>query len=216
MAGLLHDLRYALRQLGRSPVFTATAILMLALGICATSTALSWIEGTMLNPVPGARATGRLVTVMRGTWNPSPAPPFSYPDYRDLRDTNRTFSGILGYHHEWATLTGGDSPQRIYAAQVSGNYFNLLGIEPALGRFFRVDEEARLGGVPYVVLGYSLWKNRSGATRRFSENPSRSSTSLSRSSAWHRKGSSGACPPSVKICGRRLPPAPRPGETTRT
>lgn len=162
MAGLLHDIRYALRQLGRSPVFTATAILMLALGICATSTALSWIEGTMLNPVPGARATGRLVTVMRGTWNPSPAPPFSFPDYRDLRDTNRTFIGILGYHHEWATLTAGDSPQRIYAAEVSGNYFDLLGIKSALGRFFRVDEEARLGGVPYVVLGYSLWKNRFG------------------------------------------------------
>ena len=160
MTGLLHDIRYALRQLRRSPYFTATAILMLALGICATSTALSWIEGTMLRPVPGARDTRRLVTVMRGTWNISPAPPFSYPDYRDLRDANRTFSGILGYHHEWATLTEGDSPQRIYAAEVTGNYFDVLGIPPVLGRFFRADEEARLGGVPYVVLGYSLWKTR--------------------------------------------------------
>ncbi len=160
MTGLLHDIRYALRQLGRSPYFTATVILMLALGICATSTAMSWIEGTMLRPVPGARDTGRLVTIMRGTWNISPAPPFSYPDYRDLRDANRTFSGILGYHHEWATLTGSDSPQRIYAAEVTGNYFDVLGIQPALGRFFRADEEARLGGVPYVVLGYSLWKTK--------------------------------------------------------
>ena len=162
MAGLFHDIRYALRQLGRSPWFTATAILMLALGICATSTALSWIEGTMLRPVPGARNTSRLVTIMRGTWNISPSPPLSYPDYRDLRDANRTFSGILGYHHEWATLTAGDSPQRIYAAEVTGNYFDVLGIKPALGRFFRTDEEARLGGVPYVVLGYSLWKTRFG------------------------------------------------------
>jgi len=160
MAGLFHDLRYALRQLRRSPWFTLTATLMLALGICATSTALSWIEGTMLRPVPGARETGRLVSVMRGTWNVSPAPPFSYPDYRDLRDANHTFSGILGYHHEWATLTGSDSPQRIYAAQVSGNYFDVLGIRPLLGRFFRPDEEARLGGVPYIVLGYSLWQTR--------------------------------------------------------
>ncbi|MGB9029616.1 MAG: ABC transporter permease [Acidobacteriaceae bacterium] len=160
MAGLSHDIRYALRQLGRSPYFTATAILMLALGICATSTALSWTEGTILRPVPGARDTGRLVTVMRGVWNISPSPPFSYPDYRDLRDANRTFSGILGYHHEWATITAGDTPQRIYAAEVTGNYFDVLGIQPALGRFFRVDEEARLGGVPYVVLGYSLWQTR--------------------------------------------------------
>lgn len=162
MAGYFHDIRYALRQLSRSPAFTVTAILMLALGICATSTALSWIEGTMLTPVPGARDTGRLVTVMRGNWNVSPGPPFSYPDYRDLRDATRTFSGILGYHHEWATLTAGERPERIYAAEVSGNYFDVLGIHPALGRFFRVDEEARLGGVPYAVLGYSLWKTRFG------------------------------------------------------
>ena len=162
MAGLFHDIRYALRQLGRSPNFTAAAIVMLALGICATGTALSWIEGTMLNPVPGARDTSRLVTIMRGTWNVSPAPPFSFPDYRDLRNANRTFSGILGYHHEWATLTGSESPQRIYAAQVTGNYFDVLGVRPVLGRFFRPDEEAQLGGVPYVVLGYSLWKNRFG------------------------------------------------------
>ena len=162
MTGLLKDIRYALRQLGRSPYFTASAVLMLALGICATSTALSWIEGTMLRPVPGARDTARLFTIMRGTWNVSPSPPFSYPDYRDLRDSNRTFSGILGYHHEWATLTGGDAPQRIYAAEVTGNYFDVLRIQPVLGRFFRPDEEARLGGVPYVVLGYSLWKTRFG------------------------------------------------------
>lgn len=162
MAGFLHDIRYALRQLGRSPWFTGITVMMLALGICATSTALSWIEGTMLNPVPGARDTGRLVTIMRGAWNISPAPPFSYPDYRDLRDSNRTFSGILAYHHEWATLTIGDSPQRIYAAQVTGNYFDVLGIQPVMGRFFRLDEEARLGGLPYVVLGYSLWKTQFG------------------------------------------------------
>ncbi len=152
MAGLFHDIRFALRQLGRSPAFAATAILMLALGICAAGTVLSWIEGTMLRPVPGARDTARLVTIMRGTWNTSPAPPLSYPDYRDLRSANRTFSGILGYHHEWATLTAGDSPQRVYAAEVTGNYFDVLGIQPVLGRFFRLDEEARLGGVPYVVV----------------------------------------------------------------
>ena len=162
MAGFLHDIRYALRQLLRSPWFTASATLMLALGICATSTAFSWIEGTMLNPVPGARHPGRLVSVMRGAWNISPSPPFSYPDYRDLRAANRSFSGILGYHHEWATLTGGERPQRVYAAQVSGNYFDVLGVQPVLGRFFRLDEEARLGGVPYVVLGDSLWKTRFG------------------------------------------------------
>src|SRR5579863_3848739 len=114
MAGLLQDVRYALRQLRKSPGFAIAAVLMLALGICANSTIFSWINGTMLHPIPGARDTGELVSVMRGQWNTSPSPPLSYPDYRDLRDSNHTFNVILAYHHDWITLTGGDSPQRIY------------------------------------------------------------------------------------------------------
>ncbi|MDR3451715.1 MAG: ABC transporter permease, partial [Rhodoferax sp.] len=149
-----------LRQLRKSPGFAVTAVLMLALGICANSTVFSWINATMLNPIPGASDTGNLVTIMRGAWSTSPSPPLSYPDYRDLRQMNHSFSGILAYHHEWATLTGGDTPQRIYAANITSNYFDVLGIRPFLGRFFRPDEEAQQGGVPYVVLGYELWQSR--------------------------------------------------------
>lgn len=160
MTGLVQDVRFALRQLRRSPWFTLTAVLMLALGICANSTIFSWINGTMLHPIPGARDTQNLVSVMRGQWNISPSPPLSYLDYRDLREQNRSFSGILAYHHDWLTLTAGPTPERIYVANVTSNYFNLLGIRPLLGRFFLPDEEARPGGAPYVVLSYSLWKNR--------------------------------------------------------
>src|SRR6516165_6828905 len=135
---------------------------MLALGICANSTVFSWINGTMLHPIPLARDTGSLVSVMRGQWNVSPQPPLSYPDYRDLRERNQTFSGILAYHHDWLTLTGNGAPERIYVANVSSNFFDLLGVKPALGRFFRPEEEAREGGAPYVVLSYSLWKTRYG------------------------------------------------------
>ena len=163
MAGWLQDLRSALRQLGSNPGFTTTAVLMLGLGICANSTAFSWMDGTMLHPVPGARETSRLVTVMRGTWSNSPSPPLSYPDYRDLRERNRTLSGLLAYNHDWITLTGGATPQRIYLSNVSGNYFDVLGVRPFLGRFFRIDEEARPGGAFEVVLGYSLWRTRFGA-----------------------------------------------------
>jgi predicted permease len=136
---------------------------MLALGICANGTVFSWIESTLLTPVPGAIRTGELVTVMRGAWNNSPSPPLSYPDYRDLRAMNHSFSGMLGYHADWAALTGGDAPQRIFAANISGNYFDVLGIKPYLGRFFRMDEEANPGGAPYLVLGYDLWQTRFGA-----------------------------------------------------
>jgi len=158
MAGLLQDVRFALRQLRKNPGFTITATAMLAVAICANSTVLSWINGTMLHPIPGSRDTSGLVSVMRGQWNISPSPPLSYPDYRDLRDQNHSFVGMLAYHHDWITLTGGAQPERIYIANVSWNYFDLLGIKPLLGRFFRPEEETRPDAVPFVVLGYSLWK----------------------------------------------------------
>jgi len=163
MTGLLRDVRFALRQLRRSPGFTFTATAMLAVAICANSTVFSWIAGTMLQPIPGARDTSGLVSLMRGQWNISPSPPLSYPDYRDLRDQNHTFVGILAYHHEWITLTGRAQPERIYLANVSANYFDLLGIKPIFGRFFRPEEENDPRPIPYVVMGYSLWKTHYAA-----------------------------------------------------
>ncbi len=160
MRGLLQDLRFAFRQLRKHPGFTITATAMLAVAMCANSTVLSWMNGTMLHPIPGARDTSGLVSVMRGQWNISPSPPLSYPDYRDLRDQNHSMVGMLAYHHDWITLTGEGQPERIYVAMVSWNYFHLLGIKPMLGRFFRPEEETRPDAVPFVVLGYSLWKTR--------------------------------------------------------
>jgi predicted permease len=165
MTGLLHDLRFAFRQLHKSAGFSLTAVIMLALGICANSTVFSWINGTMLHPVPGARDTGQLVTVMRGAWTTSPSPPLSYHDYRDLREQNHSFDGILAYHHEWYALTAGQTPQRIYLGNVSANFFDVLGIKPYLGRFFRPDEEIETSGTPYVVLSYSMWQTNFGGDR---------------------------------------------------
>src|SRR5271156_2643352 len=152
------DVRYALRQPRKSPGFTIPATAMLAVAICANSTVFSWIDGTMLRPIPGARDTGDLVSLQRGERNFSPTPPFSYLDYRDLREQNHTFAGILAYHHDWIALTGNAQPERVYIANVSANYFDVLGIKPLLGRFFLPEEESR--AVPNVVLGYSLWKTR--------------------------------------------------------
>jgi predicted permease len=154
------DIRYALRQLRKSPGFTIAATTMLTVAICANSTVFTWIDGTMLRPIPGARDTGDLVSLQRGERNFSPTPPFSYLDYRDLREQNRTFAGILAYHHDWISLTGGAQPERVYIANVSANYFDVLGIKPLLGRFFLAEEESRPDAVPNVVIGYSLWKTR--------------------------------------------------------
>ncbi len=158
MTGLLQDVRFALRQLRKTPGFTITATAMLAVAICANGTVFSWIDGTMLHPIPGARDQGALVSVMRGQWSVSPAPPFSYPDYRDLRDQNHSFEGILGYHHDWLTVTSGAVPERVYVANVTANYFDVLGVKPLYGRFFRPEEETAGRNIPYVVLGYSFWK----------------------------------------------------------
>ena len=161
MAGLLRDTRFAVRQLRRNLGFTITATVMLAIAICANGTVFSWINGTMLHPIPGARHTEELVSVMRGAWNTSPTPPLSYLDYRDLREQNHSLTGLLAYHSDWITLTGaGAAPERIYIGNVSANYFDVLGVKPLLGRFFLPEEETRPDAVPYVVLGYSIWKTR--------------------------------------------------------
>jgi predicted permease len=161
MAGLLQDIHYALRQLRKKPGFTITAVAMLAVAICANSTVFSWINGTMLHPIPGAQHTDELVSVMRGEWSPSPTPPLSYLDYRDLRDQNHSLTGILAYHHDWSALTrAGAAPERIYVANVTSNFFDVLGVRPLLGRFFLPEEETRPDAESYVVLGYSLWKTR--------------------------------------------------------
>jgi predicted permease len=157
------DVRYALRQLRKSPGFSITATAMLAVAICANSTVFSWIDGTMLRPIPGARDTGDLVSLQRGERNFSPTPPFSYLDYRDLREQNHTFAGMLAYHHDWITLTGGAQPERVFIANVTANYFDVLGIKPVLGRFFLAEEETRPDAVPNVILSYSLWKARYAA-----------------------------------------------------
>jgi predicted permease len=156
--GLLQDVRFALRQLRKNPAYTVAATVMLAVAICANGTVFSWIDGTMLHPIPGARDMSSLVSVMRGQWNISPTPPFSYLDYRDLREQNHSFDGITAYHHDWLALTGGARPERIYVANVAANYFDVLGVKPLYGRFFRPEEEAAGRSIPYVILSYSLWK----------------------------------------------------------
>ena len=158
MRGLLQDIRFALRQLRKNPAYTIAAMVMLTVAICANGTVFSWIDGTMLHPIPGARDMGSLVSVMRGQWSISPTPPFSYLDYRDLRDQNHSFEGLIAYHHDWLALTGGARPERIYVADVSANYFDVLGVKPLYGRFFRPEEETAGRSIPYVILSYSLWK----------------------------------------------------------
>ena len=162
---LLHvqqDLRYALRQMRKSPGFTLAAVLTLALGIAANSTILSWISGTLFNSVHGGARTSEMVTIMRGERSEHPTPPFSYPDFVDLRAQAKSFSGMLAYHHDFVSITGAGRPERIYGELVTADYFEVLGVHPILGRSLLSTEANEAGNNPVAVLGYGLWQNHFG------------------------------------------------------
>ncbi len=165
MRTLLQDLRYGLRMMAKSPGFTFLVVLMLALGIGANSTIFSWINSTMLTPIPGVSRTSDFVAVMRGEISEHPTPPFSYPDYADLRARTRSLSGLLAYHEDFVSLTGTGKPERIYAAYISADYFKVLGLKPILGRGLLPVEEEKPGTTPSVVISYALWQSHFGADR---------------------------------------------------
>jgi len=166
LRNLLHEIRYACRQLIHNLGFSLLAIFTLALAIGANTTIFSWISATLLNPIPGAPDTSRMVTIARGPRNEHPAPPFSYPDYADLRDHTQAFSGLIGYHDDYMSITGVGKPQRIYGALVTANYFDVLGLRPRLGRFLLTNPAAESTGQAEVVLNYDLWRNQFGADPR--------------------------------------------------
>ncbi len=163
MLMLLDDLRHSARNLGAHPGFTVVAALTLALGIGSTSTIFSWINATLLDPIPGVAQTSDLVSIMRGERSMSPVPPFSYPDYCDVRRSTRSFTGILAYHDTDIVLMDGTTPEAISGMLVSANYFDLLRLRPAIGRFFAPEEEAAEGGAPVAVLAHHLWRSHFGS-----------------------------------------------------
>jgi putative ABC transport system permease protein len=162
METLLQDLRFAVRLLGRSPGFTAVAILCIALGIGTNVTAFSVVSATLLRPFPFAQPE-RLV-YLRGV-NPGKEVRYSgisYPDYQDLRAAARSFSQIGAYAvRSFAVATDGGEPERISGVGVSAGLFPLFGERPMLGRLFR-EEEDRPGAAPVVLLGHDLWVRRFG------------------------------------------------------
>lgn len=161
MRSWFHDVRYGLRTLFRVPAFTVLAVLTLALGIGANTTIFSWINSTLLTPIPGATRTGDLVSLTRGGNAEAPYP-FSYPDYIDLRDQNHSFSGLTAFAIESMTLTGTGHAERVWGTLVSSNYFDVLGVKPLLGRGFLPQEEEKLGGASFVVISYRFWQDHFG------------------------------------------------------
>jgi predicted permease len=154
------DLKYALRQLVKSPGFVVTAIITLALGIGANAIVFSVLNAIVLHPLdlPGS---DRLFMVQRFQY-----PSQSYPDYKDIRDRNRSFESLVAYDiiGPVGVNTGG-SPTTAWPYLASGNYFDSLGIQPYLGRFFHAVDEKGYDSAPYVVLSYAWWNGYFHADR---------------------------------------------------
>ena len=151
---MLNDLRIAFRQLRKSPGFAVTAILTLALGIGANAVVFGVMNALVLRPVNVPRAQN-LYMVQRLQY-----PSQSYPDYVDLRDKNRTFESLVTFDivGPVGVDTGGD-PATAWPYLASGNYFDALGIQPYLGRFFHATDESGPNSAPYVVLSYAYWRS---------------------------------------------------------
>jgi predicted permease len=161
MRSLWEDVVYAFRMFVKSPGFTAVAVLTIALGIGANSTIFSWINSTLLNPIPGMTGSGAVVSLSLGGTSSDPRP-FSYPDYVDLRDHNKSFSGLIASDLRSLNLTGNGKPQRVWSALCSANYFDVLGVRPMLGRGFLPAEDTKAGSAPVAVISYRLWQTRYG------------------------------------------------------
>ncbi|MFL6274021.1 MAG: ABC transporter permease [Blastocatellia bacterium] len=161
---MLQDLRYSLRMLGKTPAFTLVAVLSLAIGIGANTTVFSIVNALLLRPLPGLQEPSRLVD-LHATSPHGQYGTFSYPDYEYYRDHTDQFEGIAAYTMLEAYLNTGDQPEHTFGNLVSGNYFDVLGARPALGRFFTPEEGQTPDTHPVVVISYSLWQ------RRFSGEP---------------------------------------------
>ena len=157
MRTLLEDFRYALRVLLKSPGFTAVAVLTLALGIGANTAVFSIVNALILRPLPVERPS-ELVFLENGRYGPSQ----SFPNYKDLRDRNQVLAGLVGYRMAPMELETDRGPERIWGYLATGNYFDLLGVKPAVGRFFNQSDDLHPGASPYAVLSYGAWQARFG------------------------------------------------------
>ncbi|MGB9416865.1 MAG: ABC transporter permease, partial [Acidobacteriaceae bacterium] len=152
---LLQDVRFGLRVLAKSPGFTVVAVLTLALAIGANAVVFSMLNGLVLRPlnVPHAKSIA-MIEQSNGI------PMQSYPDYLDLREHNRSFEDLMSYQITRAGLDTGGHALPAWLYETSGNYFDVLGIQPYLGRFFHSSDEHGDNSSPYIVLNYAYWSSR--------------------------------------------------------
>jgi putative ABC transport system permease protein len=159
MGTLLHDIRYAIRTMLKTPGFTGVAVLALALGIGANTAIFSVVNAVLLRPLP-YKDPDKLVHVHR-MQPPIERGPISRPDFFEWRDKQEVFAGIGAYDYQTLNLTGGDQAERIVAARVTGNFFELFDVTPAAGRLISAADDEP-GASRVAVISFGLWRRRFG------------------------------------------------------
>ncbi|MBV9613727.1 MAG: ABC transporter permease [Acidobacteriaceae bacterium] len=152
---ILQDLRYGWRMLRCNAGFSSIAVLSLALGLGVNMVVFGVINGILLRPLP-VPDPERIVSVARPLGTASQ----SFPNYRDIRDRNAVFESLFAYRFAAVGLETAGKAERTWGFLVTGNYFEGLGIHPALGRFFTAQESAAINGSPWAVLSYACWQTR--------------------------------------------------------
>jgi len=156
MQTLLADLRFSLRQLRRSPGFAFTTVLTLTMAIAANVVVYGVLNALLLHPLPVAEP--QQIYQIQGP-NASDFV-LSYPNYRDLRDLNKTFSAVAATRVQPIGIGVNGVAQTVWGYEATGNYFEMLGVQPLLGRFFTQADDVKVNGSPVVVLSYDCWKVR--------------------------------------------------------
>src|ERR1700719_2075579 len=162
MGWLAQDLRYALRTFRKSPVFVVVAVLSLALGIGANTAIFTLVDQVLLRLLPVKDPQQLVLFWGRGPHYGSNNGRYRlyYPMYEDFRDHNQVFSGMFCRWDTPMSVSAEGKTERVDGELVSGNYFQVLGIGPALGRVFSGDDDKTPSGAPYAVLSYRYWLSR--------------------------------------------------------
>jgi predicted permease len=162
----LHDIALSLRSLRKSPGFAATALVSLAIGIGAATTVFTLVDALLLRPLPGVHEPRRLVNVHRREIGETHPLGFSWPAFRDLRQAASATIELAAFSDHALSFSRGGEAQLVAGQVVSASYFEVLGVEPRQGRFFRPDEEVAAGGRGVVVVSHAFWQRRLGGDPR--------------------------------------------------
>src|SRR6266536_2347176 len=154
---VIRDFRQALRLLRRTPGFTAVAVLVLALGIGVNAAVFSVVNALVLQPRPG-RIDQAVGVFSRERSKPDHYRDFSYPAYTDLRDRSNIFENLMAHTFSTIGVGEGDAVKQTFAALVSANYFQTLGVPLAAGRSFTRDEERPGARAPVAITSYAIWR----------------------------------------------------------